>query len=81
MAATLACGPASSAASLFTSPPASLNLAGDFQIRGVLSQDDVNSAVMPATCDNPVQLIRLYNPTTNAAGNWFAAGIPNRDED
>lgn len=81
VAATLACGPANSTASLFTSPPAALDLAGDFRITGALSQDGVNAAVMPATCDNPVLLIRAYNPTINAAGAWFAAGIPNRDED
>jgi len=41
----------------------------------------VNPAVMPPACDNPVLLIRAYNPTTNTAGAWFAAGIPNRDDD
>jgi len=81
VAATLACGPANSTATLFTSPPGALDLAGDFHITGALSQDGVNPAVMPPTCDNPVLLVRAYNPTTNTAGAWFAAGIPNRDDD
>ena len=76
VAATLACGPANSTASLFTSPASPLDLAGDFQIKGALTQDGINAAVMPPTCDNPVLLIRGVNATTGAVGNWFAAGIP-----
>ncbi len=79
--ATLACGAANATASLFTSAPSPLDLAGDFDIRGSLSQDGVNAAVLPATCDNPVLLIRSANPTTGAAGAWFAAGILDRDDD
>jgi hypothetical protein len=81
VAATLACGAANATASLFTSAPSPLDLAGDFDIRGSLSQDGVNAAVLPATCDNPVLLIRAANPTTGVAGAWFAAGILDRDDD
>ena len=34
--------------------------------------DDVLNPAPPAVCDSPVPLIR------NAAGAWFAAGIPRR---
>jgi hypothetical protein len=78
--ATLACGPANATATLFTSAPAPLDLAGDFNIGGVLSQDGVNAAVMPATCDNPALLIRSFAAATGP-GNWFAAGIPGRGDD
>ena len=81
VAATLACGAANATASLFTSAQSPLDLAGDFDIGGSLSQDGVNAAVLPATCDNPVLLIRSANPTTGVAGAWFAAGILNRDDD
>ena len=67
VAATLACGAANATASLFTSAPSPLQVNGDFQIDGTLSQDGVNPAVMPATCDNPVLLIRAANPTTGVA--------------
>ena len=80
VAATLACGSANATASLFTSPPSPLDLAGTFHIKGALSQDGVNAAVMPPTCDNPVLLIRGVNPTTGAVGGWFAAGIPGDDD-
>jgi hypothetical protein len=39
---------------------------GDFRI------GDQLTSMLPATCDNPVLLI------VNAAGSWFAAGIPKR---
>lgn len=74
--ATLACGPANNTAALFHSRQAPLDLAGNFTITGKLTQDGVNDAVMPATCDNPVLLIRSANATSGALGNWFAAGIP-----
>lgn len=79
--ATLACGPANNTARLFTSAPAALDLAGNFRIDGKLSEDGINPAVMPATCDNPALLIRAFNTTTGAAGGWFAAGIPGSDDD
>lgn len=73
--ATLACGAADATASLYTSPSAALDASGNFRISGKLSQDGINPAVMPATCTNPVLLIRSFNATTGAAGGWFAAGI------
>lgn len=79
--ATLACGTADANAALFTSPPAALDTAGNFSIKGLLSQDGVNPAVMPASCDNPALLIRAFNATTGAAGGWFAAGIPGSGDD
>ena len=74
--AMLTCGPADATARRFTSAPAPLDLAGDFTISGVLSEDGINPAVLPATCDNPVLLIRSFNTTTGLAGGWFAVGIP-----
>jgi len=76
--ATLACGPASAAATLFHSSPAALDAAGNFRIDGTLSSDGVNAAVLPAVCDNPVLLIRAF--ANNAPGAWFAAGIPADDD-
>lgn len=78
---TLTCGPADATARRFTSAPAALDTRGDFRITGTLSEDGINAAVMPATCDNPALLVRSFNATTNAAGNWFAAGIPNGSDD
>jgi len=74
VAATLACGPADGTALKLSTAPAELNAAGNFTIRGPLL-DGVNTAVLPATCDNPQLLIRGANPTTGALGGWFAAGI------
>lgn len=73
--ATLACGAADATARKFTSAPTPLDLAGNFKIEGVLTEDGVNPAVMPPTCDNPALLIRSINTTTGVAGGWFAAGI------
>ena len=81
VAATLACGPADATAALFTSAPSPLDGAGDFHIKGPLTQDGVNAAVMPATCDNPVLLIRSASAVTGAPGAWFAAGIPGDGDD
>ena len=79
VAATLACGPADATALKYTTAPAPLDAAGNFRIRGPLL-DGVNTAVLPATCDNPQLLIRSANPTTGAAGNWFAVGIRDTDD-
>lgn len=79
--ATLVCGPADATAKRFTSPPAALDAAGNFRIDGMLSEDGVNPAAMPATCDNPALLVRLFNTSAQAAGGWFAAGIPVHDDD
>jgi hypothetical protein len=81
VAATLACGPADATARKFSTAPSPLDLAGDFDIRDTLSEDGVNAAVLPPTCDNPVLLIRSANPTTGVLGNWFAAGIPDSGDD
>jgi hypothetical protein len=77
--ATLHCGP-SATATTFVSPPAPLDLAGNFSIKGSLTDVLGNPAVMPATCDNPALLIRNFSVTTGA-GAWFAAGIPGSDDD
>jgi hypothetical protein len=83
VAATLAGGSANAKATLFHSRPAERDLAGDFRIAGKLTQDGVNDTVMPATCDNPVLLIRSFSTATGTLGNGFAAGIPQvgRDDD
>jgi len=69
--ATLFCGPAATATAHNTNPAGvALEANGDFKI------DDFLSPAVPATCDNPVLLIR------NVGGVWFAAGIPKlQDED
>jgi len=77
--ATLACGPAGPTATLFNSAPAALDAAGNFRIDSALTQDGVNPAVLPATCDNPALLIRLVG-ANGAFGPWFAAGIPDVDD-
>ena len=79
VAATLVCGPADATAAKFTSPPAPLDTAGDFQIKGTLT--DANGGMVPATCDNPVLLIRAANAATGVAGAWFAAGIVSSGDD
>jgi hypothetical protein len=73
--ATLACGPANNTATLFNSAAAALDSAGNFHLSGTLSQDGINPAVLPPTCDNPVLLIRAVG-ANGAPGAWFAAGIP-----
>jgi hypothetical protein len=75
VAATLACGAPDSTSTKYTTGPFALDLAGNFTIRGFLSADGVNNAVLPSPCENPMLLIRASNPTTGAAGGWFAAGI------
>ena len=80
--ATLACGAADATATKFSTLAGSaLDTAGNFEIRGALSTDGINTAVMPQTCTNPVLLIRSYNATTNTLGAWFAAGIPDDSDD
>ncbi|MBG6073950.1 MULTISPECIES: hypothetical protein [unclassified Polaromonas] len=61
--ATLFCG-----ATELTSPPADLDASGNFMIRGTLG------AALPEPCQTPTLLIRNFS--ANAAGAWFAAGIP-----
>jgi hypothetical protein len=79
VAATLACGPADATAAKYTTAPFELDAAGDFNFRGALL-DGVNTAVLPAVCENPQLLIRGANPTTGVAGGWFAAGIRDTDD-
>jgi hypothetical protein len=81
VAATLACGPADATALKATTAPSPLDAAGNFSIRAPLSADGINTVVLPATCDNPVLFIRNANPTTGAAGGWFAVGIPGHHDD
>jgi len=64
--ATLICEAAAPFTERNTAPPVPLDADGDFRI------DDVLNPAPPAVCDSPVLLIR------NAAGAWFAAGIPRR---
>jgi len=80
VAATLACGSADANATRFTTGPAELSTAGNFTIRGPLL-DGANTAVLPATCDNPQLLIRAFNPATGLPGGWFAAGIRSELDD
>jgi len=79
VAATLACGPADANAVKYTTAPAELTAAGSFKISGPLL-DGANTAVLPASCENPQLLIRAANPTTGVAGGWFAAGILDKDD-
>ncbi|MBX3603671.1 MAG: hypothetical protein KF788_00290 [Piscinibacter sp.] len=76
VALTLACGAADASATKYSSPIVALDAAGNFQVRGALSEDGVNDAVLPDSCDNPVLLVRAANATTGVLGGWFAAGIP-----
>lgn len=80
VAATLACGPANATAVLFHSAPAAFDTAGNFHIDSTLTQDGVNAAVLPATCENPALLIRAVG-ANGAPGAWLAAGIPNSHDD
>ena len=80
VAATLFCGAADATASRFSTAPFPLDTAGNFRIKGTLSADGINTAVLPATCTNPLLLIRSANPTTGVAGAWFAAGILNESD-
>ena len=59
--------------------PRALDAAGNFRIDSVLTQDGVNPAVLPPTCDNPALLIRSVG-ANGAPGAWFAAGIPDVDD-
>ncbi len=81
VAVTLTCGPADATARKFNSPSAALDAAGNFSLKGVLSEDGVNPAVLPPACDNPQLLVRAFNTATNALGGWFAAGIVNASDD
>lgn len=79
--ATLFCGPANAGARAFTSTPAALDTFGNFRLQGTLSEDGLNTAVLPPACDNPQLLIRSFNTATGLAGAWFAAGTLAADDD
>jgi hypothetical protein len=74
VAVTLFCGPANNTAAAFSSAPAAFDTAGNFHVNGALTQDGVNRAVLPATCDNPALLIRAVG-ANGAPGAWLGAGI------
>jgi hypothetical protein len=68
--ATLFCGPATTTtAHNSTLAGVALEADGDFRI------DDFLTPPPPTSCDTPVLLIR------NAGGVWFAAGIPNLEDE
>lgn len=81
VAVTLTCGAADATARKFNSPSATLDAAGNFSLKGVLSEDGINPAVLPPACDNPQMLVRAFNTGTNALGGWFAAGIVDTSDD
>lgn len=70
--ATLFCGSANTATA-FDEPGVPLQADGDFRI------DDFLSSVPPIPCESPVLLIR--SGAAPGQGVWFAAGIPQIDED
>jgi hypothetical protein len=74
--ATLSCD---AAGPFFSTALVPLDAAGDFRIDDMLVGDDAlnnnTPAMFPTTCASPVLLIR------NPGGNWFAAGIVDRDDD
>jgi hypothetical protein len=70
--ATLFCGSANTATA-FDEPGVPLQADGDFRI------DDFLSSVPPNPCESPVLLIR--SGATPGQGVWFAAGVPQVDED
>ncbi|HEU5294456.1 MAG TPA: hypothetical protein VFU71_06690, partial [Burkholderiaceae bacterium] len=78
VALTLFCGAANNTATAFNSAPAAMDTEGNFHLTGVLTQDGVNRAVLPQTCDNPALLIRTVG-ANGAPGVWLAAGIPDPD--
>jgi len=78
--ATLTCGAADATAARYSAGPVPLDTAGNFVIRGFLSQDGVNTAVLPATCANPQLLVGAWNAAEHRVGAWFAAGIQGDDD-
>jgi hypothetical protein len=63
---TLVCSSVGSAPMILDTTPVSLNVHGDAQFAGQLSD-------LPAVCDNPIFLIRIAAPA-GAAGRWIATG-------
>jgi hypothetical protein len=72
--ATVFCGPAASATA-FDEPGVPLESDGDFRIDDFLT----GNGPLPSPCENPVLLIR--SGAVAGQGVWFAAGIPNLEED
>src|SRR5436853_452482 len=67
VAGTLVCNAGSTAATILDTKAVSLNGQGDAHFSGQL-------AGIPATCDNPLFLIRIAVPA-GAAGRWIATGV------
>jgi hypothetical protein len=75
---TLFCSDVSTTPATVTSinsPAAVLDAAGNFAIKGQLA------STPPSPCGSPVLLVRTVVAATGAPGAWFAAGIPNGDDD
>ena len=66
VAGTLVCNAGTTTATAHDTAPASLNVHGDAHFAGQI-------AGVPATCNNPVFLIRISTPA-GAAGRWIATG-------
>jgi len=80
VAVTLFCGAANNTATAFNSAPGAFDTSGRFHIESALTQDGVNRAVLPASCDNPALLVRAVG-TNGAPGTWLAAGIVDEQDD
>jgi hypothetical protein len=63
---TLVCGSGGTTPTILDTGAVSLNVHGDAHFEGQISD-------FPATCDNPVFLIRIVTPA-GAAGRWIATG-------
>ena len=63
---TLVCNAGTTTATVHDTAPASLNVHGDAHFAGQITG-------VPATCNNPVFLIRIATPA-GAAGRWIATG-------
>ena len=63
---TLVCNSGGTAPTILDTAPVLLNVHGDAHFEGQISD-------FPATCDNPVFLIRIATPA-GAAGRWIATG-------
>jgi hypothetical protein len=63
---TLVCNPGGAAQAILDTKAVSLNAQGDAHFSGMISG-------IPATCDNPLFLVRIAAPA-GAAGRWIATG-------
>lgn len=80
VAVTLFCGAANNTASAFNSAAGAFDTSGRFHVESALTQDGINRAVLPATCDNPALLVRAVG-ANGAPGTWLAAGIVDEQDD